>query len=165
MALVVDHPMSSPSVCSRREPSKIAQGKRSAALSKRQRGRIRPIGAGRMLSRRIAESSHGATASHRPYGAGIYRGNAFPGFHPGLFSPPPSRRKCAAFRRYSLHLELLLTRLRDRQGNSPSGAALSSLSRGGRLSPPMRKQRGGRYQRNQPVHGGGGKVLERPPIV
>ena len=37
MDLSIGHHMSSPSVCSRREPSKIAQGKRSAALGKRQR--------------------------------------------------------------------------------------------------------------------------------
>jgi hypothetical protein len=42
MDLRIDQHMSSPSVRSRREPSKIAQGKRSAALGEGQRRVIRP---------------------------------------------------------------------------------------------------------------------------
>jgi hypothetical protein len=90
MAFAIGHPMSGPSIRSRRESSKIAQGKRGAALGKRQKRVIRPGRAGRTLSRWITESSDGAGASHRPDGAEIHRANAFPGFHPGLFSLLPS---------------------------------------------------------------------------
>jgi hypothetical protein len=87
--------MSSASVCSRREPSKIAQGKRSAALGKRQTEGIRPGGADRTLAPRIAESNDGAGPSHRPSGAGIPWSTPSPGFHPGLFSSLPSGKNCA----------------------------------------------------------------------
>jgi hypothetical protein len=61
--------MSSASVCSRREPSKIAQGKRSAALGKRQTESIRPEG-------RIERSRHG-----------LLNPMTVPGFH----TAPPGR--------------------------------------------------------------------------
>jgi len=37
--------------------------------------------------------------SHRPSGAEIPQMNAFPGFHPGLFSPPPCREEHTGTRR------------------------------------------------------------------
>jgi hypothetical protein len=95
MDLHIGHPMSSASVCSRREPSKIAQGKRSAALGKRQTEGIRPGGADRTLTPRIAESNDGAGLSHRPSRAGISWSNPSPGFHPGLFSSLPSGKNRA----------------------------------------------------------------------
>jgi hypothetical protein len=44
---------------------------------------------------RIAESSDGTGLSHRPSEAGISRLNAFPRFHPGLFSASPYGRNGA----------------------------------------------------------------------
>ena len=49
-----------------------------------------------MFSPWITESSDRAGGSHRPDGAEISRSNAYPGFHPGLFSSPPYGRNCAA---------------------------------------------------------------------
>jgi hypothetical protein len=54
-----------------------------------------PGRADRTLAPRIAQSRDGAGLSHRPSGAGIPRPNAFPGFHPGLFSTLPSGRNRA----------------------------------------------------------------------
>jgi hypothetical protein len=88
MDLHIGHSMSSASVCSRREPSKIAQGKRSAALGKRQTEGSRPGGADRTLAPRIAESNDGAGLSHRPSGAGIPWSNPSPGFHYFRLFPP-----------------------------------------------------------------------------
>jgi hypothetical protein len=95
MDLHIGHPMSSASVCSRREPSKIAQGKRRAALGKRQTEGIRPGGADRTLAPRIAESNDSAGFSHRSSRAGIPWSNASPGVHPWLFSSLPSGKNCA----------------------------------------------------------------------
>jgi hypothetical protein len=72
MGFHAGHSMIRPSVCSRREPSKIAQGKQCAALGKR--------------------------LSHRPSRAENPRSHAFPGFHPGLFSSLPSGKNCAECR-------------------------------------------------------------------
>jgi hypothetical protein len=98
--------MSSPSVRSRREPSKIAQGKRSAALGKRQTEGIRPGGGGSNAPARIAESSDGRRLSHRPSGAEILGRTLLQGFTLGYFRLfPPGRTALNA----SLfpHLELL----------------------------------------------------------
>jgi hypothetical protein len=86
------HRMSSPSVCSRREPSTVAQdrgGRASAAQPwvRSKRRRIRPIGAGRMLSRWIEESSDGARASHRPGTEGLGL-KVLPGLRPPRRTQP-----------------------------------------------------------------------------
>jgi len=100
--------MSSVSVCSRREPSKIAQGKRSAALGKRQTEGIRPGGADRTLAPRIAESNDGAGLSHRPPGRESLGRTLPQGFTPGYFRLfPPGRTALNA----SLFPHLLLRQI------------------------------------------------------
>jgi hypothetical protein len=84
------HPMSRPSVCSRREPSKIAQGKQCAALGKKQRMDHSPRRGESNAPVRIVESCNGRRLSHRPSRAENHRSHAFPGFYPGLFSSLPS---------------------------------------------------------------------------
>jgi hypothetical protein len=96
MDLHIGHPMNRPPICSRREPSKIAQGKRSAALGKGKGRIIRPRGAERMLSPCVTESSGPYEAHTAPTGQKSFGRNAFPGFYPGLFSSPPYGRNCAA---------------------------------------------------------------------
>jgi hypothetical protein len=109
MDLHIGHPMSSASVCSRREPSKIAQGKQSAALGKRQTEGSRPGGADRTLASRIAESNDGAGFHTAPPGR-EFLGRTLPqGFTLGYFRLfPPGRTALNA----SLfpHLELLQPR-------------------------------------------------------
>jgi hypothetical protein len=118
--------MSSASVCSRREPSKIVQGKHSAALGKRQTESPPPWKGGTNTCTRIAESINGAGISHRPSGAGTPRLNASPGFYPGLFSSPPSGRNGAGCLTV---LSLRVARLRQKPWNLRRGPSILSPRR------------------------------------
>jgi hypothetical protein len=139
MDLHISHPMSSASVCSRREPSKIAQGKRSAALGKRQTEGIRPGGADRTFAPRIAESNDGAGLSHRPSGAGIPWSNGFTLGYFRLLPPGRTALNASLF----LHLELLASQpCKHRRRSLSHGFPLHEL-------PHSTELRRAQLQRNQ----------------